>query len=101
MEKRIILTISFVKYLNKLKKHFSQNDIINSIKNFYRVGLRKGETKLHTSVFDNVIIDIYKLRIRTRNSTGRYLLGIIDDKLYIPIFIDLKTGQTRIPTHVF
>jgi hypothetical protein len=33
-----------------------------------------------------------KCRIRKQQAVGRYLLGIINEHEYLPIFIDLKTG---------
>jgi len=90
--KRILITESFRKNLNKLKKHFKEQDVLEDVKKFVQIGFRKGETKLTTETFDNITIDIVKLRIRVHASVGRYLIGIIDDNEYLPIFIDLKTG---------
>jgi hypothetical protein len=39
-----------------------------------------------------VTIVIVKCRIRKQQAVGRYLLGIINEHEYLPIFIDLKTG---------
>jgi len=47
---------------------------------------------LKTFCFDTITIVIVKLRIRVSHSSGRYLLGIVNELEYIPIFIDLKTG---------
>jgi len=90
--KQILMTQSFRKFLKKLRKHFSEQDIIDNIKEFICIGLRKGETKLATEVFGNISVEIVKLRIRIHNSVGRYLVGIIDETEYRPMFIDLKTG---------
>ena len=90
--KRILITQNFRNILKKLKKHFNEQDNLDDIKEFIRIGLRKGEAKLTTEVFGNVTVEIVKLRIRVHNSVGRYLIGIIDGSEYLPIFIDLKTG---------
>ncbi|MDI6792812.1 MAG: hypothetical protein QME81_08110 [bacterium] len=92
MEKHILITHSFQKYLKRLRRHFTEQDIRDNIKEFVRIGLRKGESKLTTSTFGDVNIVIVKLRIRVRQAVGRYLLGIINNREYLPIFIDLKTG---------
>jgi len=88
----ILVTQTFQKNLRKLRRHLSEEDIRNDIREFIRVGLRKGESRLKTLSFDNITIVIVKLRIRVNQSSGRYLLGIINEFEYIPIFIDLKTG---------
>lgn len=90
--KELLITQSFQKNLKKYKKHFSEQDIKNNIREFVRLGLRKGESELKTKAFGDVTIVIVKLRIRVRQAVGRYLLGIINDNEYLPIFIDLKTG---------
>ncbi len=90
--KRILITGSFRKFLKKFGKHFTEQDILNNLKEFVRLGFRKGESKLSTETFGDVTIEIVKLRIRVRKSEGRYLIGIINKFEYLPIFIDLKTG---------
>jgi hypothetical protein len=45
-----------------------------------------------TILSEDVKIEIVKLRIRVRQSAGRYLLAVIDENEYVPFFIDLKTG---------
>lgn len=92
MMKYILITHSFQKYLKKLRRHFTEQDIQDNIKEFVRVGLRKGESKLTTTTFGDVTIVIVKLRIRAHQAVGRYLIGIINECEYLPIFIDLKTG---------
>ncbi|MEA3416343.1 MAG: hypothetical protein U9R02_09350 [Thermodesulfobacteriota bacterium] len=90
--KQIVITHSFQKNLKKLRRHFTEQDVQNNIKEFVRIGLRKGESKLKTETFGNVTIVIVKLRIRVHQAVGRYLLGIINEREYVPIFIGLKTG---------
>lgn len=90
--KRILITGYFRKLLKKLRKHFDEQDITDDIKEFVRIGFRKGESRLTTEIFGDVTVEIVKLRIRVHNSAGRYLIGIIDGNEYLPIFIDLKTG---------
>ncbi len=63
-----------------------------NLKEFVHVGFRKGESRLRTIVLEDVTIEIVKLRIRVRQSAGRYLLAVIDKNEHIPFFIDLKTG---------
>lgn len=90
--KNILITQSFQKNLKKYRRHFSEQDIIDNIRKFVRLGLRKGESELKAMAFGDITIVIVKLRIRVRQAVGRYLLGIINDNEYLPIFIDLKTG---------
>ena len=63
-----------------------------NLKEFVRIGFRKGESRLKTVISEDVTIEIVKLRIRVRQSAGRYLLGIINEDVYFPFFVDLKTG---------
>ncbi|RLC08196.1 MAG: hypothetical protein DRI57_24450, partial [Deltaproteobacteria bacterium] len=51
-----------------------------------------GESRLKTLVSEDITIEIVKLRIRVRQSVGRYLVAILDGNEHIPFFIDLKTG---------
>ena len=90
--KQILITASFRKRLKKLRRQFSEDDVVDNIKEFIRLGLRKGESLLTSEPFGHVIIVIVKCRIRKHQAVGRYLLGIINDHEYLPIFIDLKTG---------
>ncbi len=90
--KRILISKAFRKYIKNVKKHFDERDIVENIKGFIRLGFRKGESKLTTETFGAIAIDIVKLRIRVQRASGRYLVGIIGETEYLPIFIDLKTG---------
>ena len=90
--KRILVSNSFRRYLKKLRKHFSEPDIIENIKEFVRLGFRKGESRLTTEIFGDRTIEIVKIRIRVRDASARYLVCVIDETEYLPIFIDLKTG---------
>lgn len=90
--KRILITDSFRKILKKYKKHFKEEDIVLNLKEFVRIGFRKGESRLKTLISEDVTIEIVKFRICVRQSSGRYLLALIDGNEYIPFFIDLKTG---------
>lgn len=90
--KRIIITKSFGKVLKKYRKNFTEQHILKDITDFIRSGPRKGEVRLTTFVFGDVSVDIFKLRIRVHDAAGRYLLGLIDNTEFFPIFIDLKTG---------
>ena len=90
--KYILLTTSFQKRLKKLKRQFSEDDVVANIRDFIHRGLRKGEAILTTESFGAVTIVIVKCRIRKRQAVGRHLLGVIHEQEYLPIFIDLKTG---------
>ena len=94
--KYIIITNSFKKNLRKLRKYFSEQDIINDIKNFSSRGLRKNETFLKSVVLYEKKLSIAKLRIIVRIVKGRYLLGILENQKkieYIPIIVDLKKSK--------
>jgi len=86
------MTLSFQKYLKKVRRHFSEEDIHTNLKEFLRIGFRKGEGTLKTIKYGHLTIKIVKLRIRVYQAVGRYIVGIINDQEYLPIFIDLKTG---------
>ncbi|RLC19587.1 MAG: hypothetical protein DRI57_06825 [Deltaproteobacteria bacterium] len=90
--RRILITDSFRRILKKYRKHFKEQDIVLNLKEFVRIGFRKGESRLKTVISEDVTIEIVKLRIRVRQSAGRYLLGIINEDVYFPFFVDLKTG---------
>lgn len=90
--KQILITDSFQKRLKRLRRHFTEQDVVENIKEFARLGLRKGESTLTAETFGDISIVIVKCRIRVHHAVGRYLLGIINEREYIPIFIDLKTG---------
>jgi len=90
--KRILITDSFRKILKKCSKHFKEQDIVLNLKEFVRIGFRKGESSLKTLIAENITIEIVKLRIRVGQSAERFLVGIIDESVYFPFFIDLKTG---------
>jgi len=90
--RHILITDSFHSILKKYRKHFREQDIILNLREFVRIGFRKGESRLKTFISEDVTIEIIKLRIRVRQSVGRYLLGVINEDVYLPFFIDLKTG---------
>ncbi len=56
-------------------------------------GFGKGECELKKEFIGEIEISIVKLRIRIHSAIGRYLLGVVNEADYIPIFIDLKTGR--------
>ena len=92
MSRHLLITPSFQKYLKKVKRHFTEQDIQANLNEFLRLGFRKGESTLKTVKYGQVTIRIVKLRIRVYQAVGRYIVGIINDQEYLPIFIDLKTG---------
>ena len=67
----IIITESFRKILKKYRKHFDEKNVAENVREFIRLGYRKGESKLATKNFGDVNIDIVKLRLRCRHSEGR------------------------------
>ena len=91
-QKHILITASFRKRLKKLKRQFSEDDVVANITDFIHRGLRKGEAILTTESFGAVTIVIVKCRIRKHQVVGRYLLGVIHEQEYLPSFLDLKTG---------
>jgi len=90
--KRVLITDSFRRILKKSRKHFKEQDIVLNLKEFVRIGFRKGESRLKTVITEDITIEIVKLRIRVHQASGRYLIAIIDENEHIPFFIDLKTG---------
>jgi hypothetical protein len=92
MRKQLLITRSFQKYLKKLRRHFTEQDIQQNLTEFIRIGFRAGESRLKTMTYGQITISIVKLRIHVHQAVGRYLVGIINDREYVPLFIDLKTG---------
>ena len=92
MSQHLLMTRSFQKYLKKVRRHFTEDDIRDNLNEFLRVGFQKGETTLKTVKYGVITIRIVKLRIRVHHAVGRYIVGIINDHEYLPVFIDLKTG---------
>ncbi len=90
--KQAIFTASFRKRLKALRRHFSEDDVLEDVKRFASSGFRRGESELKKEIFGEIEISVVKLRIRVRSSVGRYLLAVVRDDC-IPIFIDLKTGR--------
>ncbi len=93
MNKQIIITNSFRRRLRRLRRHFSEKSIIDDVRRFSSSGFGKGECELKKEIINDVVISIVKLRIRVQDAIGRYLIGVINEREYIPIFIDLKTGR--------
>ena len=56
-------------------------------------GLTKGETCLQTYTVLTMDMDVMKLRLCVHQVNFRYLIGIINEREYIPIIIDLKKGR--------
>jgi hypothetical protein len=90
--KQAVITASFRKRLKALRRHFSEDDVLEDLKRFVRSGFRVGECELKKEVFSEIELSVVKLRIRVRSSVGRYLMAVVRDDC-IPIFIDLKTGR--------
>jgi hypothetical protein len=90
--KQAVITVSFRKRLKTLRRHFSEDDIVEDVNRFAVAGLRQGECELKKELFGDVEISVVKLRIRVRSAVGRYLLAVVADD-FLPVFIDLKTGR--------
>ncbi len=58
-----------------------------------REGLKKGETFLGKRMVEEVPLAIAKLRLKVYKAHARYLIGVIDDREYLPFVIDLKKGK--------
>ncbi|MDP2691632.1 MAG: hypothetical protein U1C97_00180 [Candidatus Gracilibacteria bacterium] len=91
--KYILVTRSFRKQLKKFKRYFYEQDVVEDIHDFILNGLRGGESFLKTQTIAEIRVKTVKLRICVRQVKGRYLLGILGDREYIPLLIDLKSGQ--------
>ncbi len=58
--KRILITDSFLKILRKYRRNFNEEDVVINVKEFVRIGFRKGESKLKTVISGDVTTDIVK-----------------------------------------
>ena len=56
--KSILITDSFRRILKKCRKHFKEQDIVLNLKEFFRIGFRKGESRLQTIISEDVTIEI-------------------------------------------
>ncbi len=90
--KRAVITASFKKRLKALRRHFSEDDVVQGIERFARSGFGRGECELKKETLGEVEVSVVKLRIRVRSAVGRYLLAVVGDD-FVPVFIDLKTGR--------
>lgn len=88
----ILITHAFRRNLKDLRRHLREDDVLRDIRRFVSSGLRRGEAELKAQAFGDVEIIILKLRLRVGNAAARYLLGVLGDREYLPLFIDLKTG---------
>ena len=91
--KFILITRSFRGQIKKHRKYFQEPEIVSDVKDFILNGLRHGETFLKSQEIYDVHIRQVKLRVCFHNANFRYLLGIINDREFIPIIIDKKTGK--------
>jgi hypothetical protein len=94
MRKWIIITNTFQKQLKKRKLQQQEQEIAKDIKEFITDGLKKGETYLKTLSIFEIKIQIFKLRIYIVQQKARYLVGVINNKEYLPFIIDFKKGRT-------
>jgi hypothetical protein len=91
--KYILVTQTFQKQLKRFRKYLKEQDMVEDIKWFIRRGLTKGEAYLKQYTILTIHLQVVKLRICVYPADFRYLVGIINEKEYLPIFIDLKTGE--------
>ena len=89
----IFITKSFKGQLKKFKRYFREKDIVLDVKDFVIHGLRKGETYLKKQEIYSIQLETVKLRVCFHPTKFRYLIGIINDKYFLPIIIDKKTGK--------
>jgi len=63
------------------------------MRKFIQHGIGKGEPYLEMYTVLNIKMQVVKLRLCIYPVNFRYLIGIINDREYLPIIIDLKKGQ--------
>ncbi len=90
--KQVVITDSFRKRLKSLRRHFSEDDVVQGVQRFATSGFGHGECELKKEAFGGIEVSVVKLRIRVGRAVGRYLLAVVEGDC-IPIFIDLKTGR--------
>ena len=91
--KYILITNRFQRQLKKLKRYLSEQDVVLDVKRFLQKGLAKGETYLEAHTVLEYQLDVVKLRLCVYQVNFRYLIGIINNREYLPIIIDLKKGR--------
>ncbi len=91
--KFILIPRSFRGQIKKNRKYFQESDIVIDVKDFILNGLRRGESFLKAQEVFFIHIQQVKLRVCFHNAHFRYLLGIINDREFVPIIIDKKTGK--------
>ena len=91
--KYILITQSFQKQLKKLKKYLKEQDIVEDMSAFIQHGVGKAESYLEMYTVFHIKMQVVKLRLCIYPVNFRYLIGIINDREYLPIIIDLKKGQ--------
>lgn len=91
--KYIVITDTFRRQLKRMKRYLSETDVVYDVKRFIQKGLSKGETFLETHTSQTVRMTVVKLRLTVHQVDFRYLMGIINERDYLPIVIDLKKGR--------
>lgn len=69
-QKHILLTRTFQRNLKRLRRHFSEQDVVEDVRRFVRGGLRPGETELKAQTFGDVKITVVKLRLGSRDRSA-------------------------------
>lgn len=88
--KYILITHNFQKQLKKLRRYLREQDIVEDIRRFIQQGIGKGEAYLEMYTVQTIRMQVIKLRLCVYQVNFRYLIGIINERDYLPIIIDLK-----------
>jgi len=91
--KYILITDRFRRQLKKLRHYLTEQDVVSDVKRFLQRGLAKGETYLETHAVFDLQMEVVKLRLCVYQVNFRYLIGVINDREFLPIIIDLKKGD--------
>ncbi|GAK50663.1 hypothetical protein U14_01896 [Candidatus Moduliflexus flocculans] len=91
--KYILISQSFRRQLKVLRRYLTEQDVVDDIARFIRRGLTKGETFLEAYTISQIHLEIVKLRLSVYRVDFRYLIGVIEQRDYLPIIIDLKKGR--------
>ena len=90
--KYILITNRFQKQIKTLRRYLNEQDVVVDVKRFILKGRSKGETYLKQHTVLTVTMNVVKLRLCVYQVNFRYLIGIVNNRDYLPIMIDLKKG---------
>jgi hypothetical protein len=91
--KYILITNQFRRQIKKFRRYLKEQDIVDDVKRFIQRGLTKGEAYLRVYTVLTINMEVVKLRVCVYQVNFRYLIGIINEREYLPIIIDLKKGR--------